>query len=168
MRFKTILYFIIFQLEFLSAKAQSHGDTVLTLCGSVEPIYNIYEINKAFFSFPQYGRGLGIKPGYLISGKQYFKRELPYWLKIDFGSRRNEVPSGVWVKPFRGDCQVIDTFLYKGIELKYPLEIDGKLLKDSFIYSSETQPVLIDGFQFVKDCAGFPYRHFEIVTEKSR
>lgn len=165
MLLKTIFCLILFQLEFFSGKAQSDDDTVLIQCAVRSPEYNIYEINKTFFSLPDYGQVLGINPSHLITGKQYFKRGLPYWLRIDLGQEK-KIPNGTMVKPYQGNCRPIDTFLYKGIELKYPLEIDGVMLKDNTLPSKETQPVIINSFQFVKECAKYPYRHFEITTKK--
>ncbi|MBL7683826.1 MAG: hypothetical protein JNK00_10740 [Flavipsychrobacter sp.] len=161
---KAIFYLISFMLVFFQGYAQSESKTVSIQCAMPSPEYNIYEINKIFFSFPSYGQGLIISPKHLVAGKQYFKRKLPRWLRVDL-RQENKLPSGTTVKLYQGN-RAIDTFLYKGIELKYPLEVDGKMLNGNTISNKETQPIIINGFQFVKECAKYPYKHFEIITQK--
>ena len=163
---KAISHLVILLLFSFSVKAQSK-DSIRIQCADLSPIYNVYEINKVFFSFPSYGQALLFRPEYLITGKQYFKiNRIPYWLRIDL-SKGEQIPKGVWVKPFQGDCRPIDTFLYKDIKLKYPLEIDGEMLKDTVVYNNENQPVIIISLQFVKSCDKFRYKHFEITTKKA-
>lgn len=162
MLLRIILCIVLFQLKFFLGKAQTGKDTILIICSVRSCEYNIYEINKTLFSFPEYGQKLGIRPKYLITGKQYFKRRLPYWLSVNL-CHENKLPKGAIVKYYQ-KLPAIDTFLYKGIELRYPLEVDSKLLDSNTISNNENQPIIINGFQFVKKCAKYPYKHFEITT----
>lgn len=149
------------------AQSKSKTDTVL-FGPAIARVYDIYEINSVFFSYDTYGKGLIIKPNRLIKGKQYFKYyRIPLLLKMSAFRVDKKVRKGKILKVGQGNpFNRVDTTIYKGIELKYPLEIDGVMLKGSTLPSKETQPVIINSFQFVKECTKYPYKHFEITTKK--
>ena len=79
---------------------------------------------------------------------------------------QGKVPEGTQVKTFQGDCIPIDTMIFKDIRLKYPLEIDGKLLEDTPGSTTENHPLIFTRFEFVNSCPMNPQAHYEIESRK--
>lgn len=165
-------YFILcstfLQFFYCLSYAQNNKDSSIgKLDGDLSPVYCIYEINSMFFSFPSKGIMLLIKPKNLVTGKKYFSRKFPNWRRINLHNKRDtDIPIGTIVKSFRGDCYRVDTLLFTKIKLKYPLEMNGKI-SDKIYYSNKNNPIVISNFSFVKKCHLFPFKHFEIKTERT-
>lgn len=162
MLFKYSYCYIFLQFSFLLANAQSNdADHLLLICTTLSHEYNIYEINGRSFSFPTYGQALMIRPKHIITGKQYFrKKSLPDWLTIKSGMQK-KLPEGTVVRPFRGDCVSVDTFLYQGIRLKYPVEINGEIYEGDTSKDALDEVIIINKFRLVKECSKYPFKHFE-------
>ncbi len=157
--FFVVTFFFISSHCFTDA---SNFDMHIFNCATIRPRYNIYEINNTFYAFPNYGIELKIRRRFIKSGKEYFPVSIPYWLRINFSNRKN-IPTGILIKPFYGDCQQIDTFIFRNIILKKPIIIDN----DSSIKpikNNNNEPIIITDFKYSNGCKIFPFNHFDVIT----
>ena len=132
------------------------------VCGTPVPTKRIYQLNGRFFTPPEYGTLLMIQRKDIEEGKHNFKRPVLGQGKL-FGWPK-KLPEDAVLKPYRGTGKSIDTVIFMGIKLKYPVEIDGALMKPS---PNDTSILTISTFHLVRSCPNLPYKHFELGTKPS-
>lgn len=131
-------------------------------------IFPIYEMEGVLFCFPHHGTFLSLKKNVISQGREYFKKKATRYCH-----GLTKLASNTEVHPFMEDCVIVDTLVFRAISLKYPLEIDGELVKTrvkpidySNLSIDYNNLVTIRTFQLVDKCDRIKSKHFEVISSK--
>ena len=133
----------------------------------VDDEFYIFQLNGKFYTTGTLGILFLMKRKDVQKGKQFCmgKSKLGFLFKLHLGfsSVPHKYPKGAHVFAYKGNNKPVDTIVFNGVVLKYPLEIDGAF--DDATTANDAL-IVLDSFTLVNHCATYGKKHFELYTKK--